>query len=79
MTKKYYIVQYNDGDFSPFFDTIQRAEEDALEWTMDSDPEDKPELTIFEVRPIATTKVKIVNETKMLGNDDVLNSHLIGE
>lgn len=78
MTEKYYMVEYADGSYSNLCNTFKEAEENAADWINDN-MEEPTELTIFEVVPVATTTIKQVSETKMLGNDELLNSHMIGE
>lgn len=82
MTEKFYMVEYDSGSYSYLYDTFKEAEENAANWIKDNmeKPKEKPkELTIFEVIPVATTTIKQVSETKMLGDDELLNSHMIGE
>jgi len=79
MTEKFFMVEFGDGEFSRVCADIEQAEEEALEWLKGDDFNDRRELTIYEVKPVAVTKLIVANGTKMLGSDELLNSHLIGE
>lgn len=80
MTTEYFMVEYADGSYSNLCNTFKEAELNAADWINDNMVDDSPdELIIFKVIPVATTTIKKISETKMLGNDELLNSHMIGE